>query len=65
MLAGHETTASTVTFALYELAKHPDIQNELREEIKAARAEAERRGDSEFTIANLESMKLLNAVIKV
>ncbi|KAH9511637.1 Cytochrome P450 3A4 [Dermatophagoides farinae] len=34
-IAGYETTASTLTFALYELATNPDIQNRLYEEVKA------------------------------
>ncbi|KAK4878666.1 hypothetical protein RN001_011172 [Aquatica leii] len=33
-VAGFETSASTLTFCLYELAKHPAIQKRLREEIK-------------------------------
>lgn len=29
MFAGHETTASTLTWALYELATHPEVQHEV------------------------------------
>jgi len=34
MGAGHETTTTTLTWALFELAKHPKVQQRLREEIK-------------------------------
>lgn len=34
-LAGYETTASTLTFCLYELAKYPEIQDKLYEEVRA------------------------------
>ncbi|KAF8521630.1 cytochrome P450 [Hysterangium stoloniferum] len=63
-LAGHETTAMTLTWALHELSRHPDFQNQLREEIAATRAHAAQRGDSELSIADLDSMKLLQALIK-
>lgn len=33
-LAGFETSSTTMTFALYELALNKDIQNRAREEIK-------------------------------
>ncbi|OTF79065.1 cytochrome P450-like protein [Euroglyphus maynei] len=33
--AGYETTASTLTFALYELAMNPDMQNRLYDEVMA------------------------------
>ncbi|KAG9434849.1 cytochrome P450 6k1 [Apis mellifera carnica] len=33
-LAGFETSSTTVTFCLYELAKNQDIQNKVREEIQ-------------------------------
>ncbi|KAK4452964.1 cytochrome P450 4V2 [Podospora aff. communis PSN243] len=35
LLAGHETTASSMTWACYLLAKHPEIQSRLRAEIHA------------------------------
>ncbi|CAG9833186.1 unnamed protein product [Diabrotica balteata] len=34
-IAGYETTSSAISFTLYELAKQPDIQEKLREEIKS------------------------------
>jgi len=33
LLAGYETSGSTLSFALYELALHPEIQQSLRDEI--------------------------------
>jgi cytochrome P450 family 6 len=33
LFAGYETSASTLSFALYELALHPEIQHSLRAEI--------------------------------
>lgn len=33
IFAGHDTTANTLTWCCYELAKHPDIQNRLRADI--------------------------------
>lgn len=40
-LAGHETTATTLTFALYLLGRHPDVQRRVHQELDdvlAARA---------------------------
>jgi cytochrome P450 len=64
MLAGHETTASTITWALYELSRRPDFQNNIREEIKSTRAQAAQR-DDELSVAELDSMKYLMALMKV
>lgn len=35
MLAGHETTATTMTFALYLLGRQPDVQERLQNEVDA------------------------------
>jgi cytochrome P450 len=35
LLAGHETTANALSFALWLLAKHPEVQQRLREEAAA------------------------------
>lgn len=32
-MAGHETTATAITWALYSLSLNPDIQNKLRQEL--------------------------------
>lgn len=34
--AGYETSSSTMTFALYELAKNPDVQEKARKEVQAS-----------------------------
>ncbi|KAK0480750.1 cytochrome P450, partial [Armillaria novae-zelandiae] len=57
MGAGHETTANFLTWTLYELAKRPDLQTILRREVKAI-------GGAEFSVANIESMPYLQAVMK-
>ncbi|KAJ7189580.1 cytochrome P450 [Mycena pura] len=55
--AGQATTAITLCFGLIELAKNPQLQTDLRQEIHAA------RGMNHRTIA-YESLALLNALIK-
>lgn len=63
--AGHEPASSTLTWALYELARHPEYQAKLREEIKTTRARVVvERGDGEITISDLDSMLHLQALIK-
>ncbi|KAK2807026.1 hypothetical protein FQN50_005600 [Emmonsiellopsis sp. PD_5] len=58
LAAGHETTASALTWACYLLTQHPDIQTRLRDEIRTAIPSA----DSPITHADLESLPLLNGV---
>ncbi len=71
VLAGHETTANTLTWMLWELAKHPDFQETLRDEIRAKREDMNLRdvGDSaatcDFSMDDLESMPFLQAIVKV
>ncbi|KIJ40565.1 hypothetical protein M422DRAFT_173549, partial [Sphaerobolus stellatus SS14] len=63
-LAGHDTTALTSTWAIYQLSRHPEFQQRIRDEIKATRAAARDRGDTELTVADLDSMKCLLAAMK-
>ena len=55
-----ETTANVLTWALWELANHPAIQANLREEIRAARA----RAGSDLSAIDLDAMPYSMAVIK-
>ncbi|XP_076302667.1 putative cytochrome P450 6a13, partial [Lasioglossum baleicum] len=57
-LAGFETSSTTATFCLYELAKNQDIQNKVRDEI---RTEIQKHG--ELSYAALQSMEYLHKVI--
>ncbi|RPD64885.1 cytochrome P450 [Lentinus tigrinus ALCF2SS1-7] len=63
-LAGHETTASSVSWMLLELARHPEYQARLRAEIRARREVMRARGDIRFTVEDLDSLTLLNNAIK-
>jgi hypothetical protein len=56
-----ETTAKTITWALWELAKAPAIQSRLRSEIRATRAGA----GAELSLADLDAMPYTLAVVKV
>jgi cytochrome P450 len=65
LLAGHETTSNTITWALFELAKHPEIQSRLRAEIGETEAAIHARGNVDFSIADFDSMPYTTAVMKV
>ncbi|KAI0713469.1 PAH-inducible cytochrome P450 monooxygenase PC-PAH 4 [Earliella scabrosa] len=64
--AGHETTSSTLTFLLYELARNPDYQDRMRKEIQALRARVIERGSesSDLTMEELDSLVLTMNAIK-
>lgn len=64
-LAGHETTANTLSWLLWELSKHPQYQTRMREEIRTFRAKATTRGDARFTIDDLDSMTAVVNALKV
>ncbi|KAF7362964.1 Cytochrome P450 [Mycena venus] len=64
MVAGHETTANTMSWTLFELTKHPDVQTKLRAEIQATGRAIYARGDTEFTASDFESMAYTTAVMK-
>lgn len=57
--AGHETTASGMTWTLWLLANHPEVQKKLREEVADLLA---RRIDPDME--QLNSLPYLEAVIK-
>jgi cytochrome P450 len=56
LAAGHETTASAMAWAVYELCKHADVQRKLREEI---RSELDLHGEIDST--KLDRLPYLNA----
>nr|QYA71986.1 cytochrome P450 [Anoplophora glabripennis] len=58
-IAGFETSSTTMTFALFELATHPDIQDRLRDEINEVLAKHE----GKVTYDSLSEMKYLGQVI--
>ncbi|XP_064354529.1 25-hydroxyvitamin D-1 alpha hydroxylase, mitochondrial isoform X2 [Dromaius novaehollandiae] len=58
LLAGVDTISSTLSWSLYELARHPGVQAELHREVAAA------LGDGGAPAARLARMPLLKAVVK-
>jgi len=59
LLAGYETSASTLTFALYELALHPEIQQSLRAEILQVLS----KHDGKLTYDGIQNMSYLDRVV--
>ncbi|KAJ3929934.1 MAG: cytochrome P450 [Lentinula lateritia] len=64
LFAGHETSGTSLTFALFELVRNPALQTRLRKEIRNTERKVAERGDVEVTAQDLESMPFLNAVVK-
>ncbi|RMZ82315.1 hypothetical protein DV738_g1727, partial [Chaetothyriales sp. CBS 135597] len=62
MAAGHETTSSTLSWCLFLLAQHPDIQERLRDEIRTALPSPDELATSAVTAADFDTLPLLNAV---
>ncbi|XP_055549746.1 cytochrome P450 4c3-like [Wyeomyia smithii] len=61
MFAGHDTTSSALTFIIYLIAKHLDVQDRLYDEIQTV------VGDGDIPVLNssvLNQLKHLDAVIK-
>lgn len=57
MFAGHDTSTSTLTFMMYELARHPDVAERLREEQDRV------LGGEPPTVDQLEQMPYLEMVL--
>lgn len=60
LAAGHETTASAMTWAIYLLCLHPSIQSRLRDEIRANLPSPDT--DTPVSAADIEHLPYLNAV---
>ncbi|KAK7678479.1 hypothetical protein QCA50_018539 [Cerrena zonata] len=58
LVAGHETTSGTLTFALYHIVKNPEVLRKLREEVD------EVLGDETITRNDLGRLKYNQAVIR-
>jgi len=54
-----------LTFAFWEFAKNPRVQERLRAEIVETLERIRARGDSDFSVKDLDSMPYLVAVGKV
>ena len=61
LVAGHETTASSLTWAIYLLCQNPDSQTRLRHEIRATLPSIDSI-DEQITSQSLESCHYLHAV---
>jgi hypothetical protein len=59
-LGGYETAASTLSWLLFEIAKHPGQQERIREEYRRTLAE----NHGELSVNDYDQMEYLNAVIK-
>jgi cytochrome P450 len=59
-IAGHETTSTSLSWALYMLAEHPDVQDKLRTEIQHAIPNL----DQAPTANQLDKLQYLDHVIK-
>jgi hypothetical protein len=62
ILAGHATSAKTLLWYFHAIAKHPEAQVRIREEIALVRA---RSVGEEFTVGDLDSMVYTLATLKV
>ncbi|XP_030388133.1 probable cytochrome P450 6a23 [Scaptodrosophila lebanonensis] len=58
-VAGFDTSANTLSFALYELAKQPRLQDKLRQEI----AQALERHNGQFTYDSMQDLQYMELVI--
>jgi cytochrome P450 len=58
LMAGHETTALTLTFTLHALARHPEVGRALAEEIATV------LGDRAATFADLPNLPYADAVVR-
>ncbi|KDQ07869.1 hypothetical protein BOTBODRAFT_139546 [Botryobasidium botryosum FD-172 SS1] len=58
LIAGHETTASSLAWILYEIARHPEVQTKLRAEFTSA------SNENELGVEDLMALPYLDAVLR-
>jgi len=54
-----------MVYLLWELARRPEIQQRLREEVTETSEAIKARGDEDFTPEDIDNMTFTNAVVKV
>jgi len=59
LVAGYDTTGTTLAFACYDLAKNPDVQEKLREEVEEILGDSDR----DLTYDDLQSMTYVDQII--
>jgi cytochrome P450 family 6 len=59
IIGGYETSGSSLSFALYELALHPEIQQSLRAEILQVLS----KHDGQLTYDGIQYMSYLDRVV--
>jgi cytochrome P450 len=60
LIAGFETSGTTLSYALYELALHPDVQSRLREEV----TQVLDKHQGELTYEGIHEMSYLDMVVR-
>lgn len=64
MFAGHETTANTLAWCMYELSRQPDAQARVRADVRAAMRQCGASCVSDMAFADLGKATLLTAAIR-
>lgn len=63
LIAGHETSATVLTWLTWRLSSRPAVQHRLRAEVRAARRAALNNGLDETPTEELEKLPYLDAVV--
>jgi cytochrome P450 len=59
LIAGYETSGTALSYALYELALHPEVQHRLRAEV----IEVMSKHDGKVTYEGIQEMSCLDRVV--
>ncbi|CAD6586001.1 MAG: hypothetical protein CYPHOPRED_003360 [Cyphobasidiales sp. Tagirdzhanova-0007] len=64
IMAGHDTSSTTVAWILMYMSTRPEIQKKLREEVQRAKAKAATEDRSELKHEEISSLPYMDAVVK-